>query len=122
MKRVISLLYFSVVLVGVLNFSIPGQKIYDIKKVGIEQSESNNLFYSSELPQIFNIAAKSEINLSSFIRLLPLNQNVIPFNLTTKKRAELAINNEISDYLYKAEGQIIQFKGTDIIHPFDYFW
>ncbi len=83
---------------------------------------SDNFFYSSGYPVVFNNASIKETGQNLTIRLLHSFQRFPFHDSNTEKSTELTKKNEISDYFYISECLIIRFEGPDIIHPYNYFW
>lgn len=92
------------------------------KIITLESSASDNQFIISEASGLFNHVANRENGQRLFQRLFPTFQKFLYGRLLLNENAELNRTNEMSNYVFFTECHIVRLEGTDIIHPFNYFW
>lgn len=121
MRQFITYLFIVAVLFG--SFFVEDQALSKVEKQKLLPAQSDSGSYFSAINYFSsNNSATKETHPSLTSPLLPFFNSLLFSETFIEKRVELAMNNEMSDYQYRAEYHIIRFEGSAIIHPFNYFW
>ncbi len=82
---------------------------------------SESRIITPDVSGLFNIPTKE--NTQSFFRqIFPTLRNGFPAKLQANTNVDPGRNKKISNYIIFTRCQIKRLEGTDIIHPFNYFW
>ena len=90
--------------------------------ISVEYSASDNLFIISGSCGLLNQTANKETGQPIIQRLLPSVKKFTFSVFSTNEYAEQNRKNKVAHHILIAKNQVIRLEGTDIIHPFNYFW
>lgn len=122
MKQFIAPIYLLVILFVGLNIEVPTQEKKDKQNQIAGQICSIDNYFLTGYYHAFDHDANMITSQNLGQRILPSIQKFPISTLSNEKIAELLRNLKISKYIFIAKFEVIRFDGSDIIHPFNYFW
>lgn len=121
MKQFTSLVLIGVMILCSLNIVGNSYKTITQPTHTTNHADAYGILYALDYP--VNYTIKNEGSSISFLkRLLPSSSQLSNNDVFPGKYFEIIQNNEISDYMHEYKYHVMHLQGSDIIHPFHYFW